>query len=73
MEKSNLITEKIQELIELAKLEGEPNVQIVLLALSGARHSEDDALLAVKVQEFIKDVLIPNIKSKQIAQVASQN
>lgn len=73
MEKSNLITEKIQELIELAKLEGEVNVQIVLLALSGARNSDDDGMLAGKVQEYLRDVLIPKIQMEKNTQTASQN
>ena len=60
-----LISEKIEELIELAKIADDKNVQIVLLALSGARHAGDDRLLAEEVQRFIKEVLIPNVQIKK--------
>lgn len=70
---SKLITEKIEQLIELAKLEDEPNVQIVLLALAAARETKDDGMLAGKVQEYVKDVLLPNAKAKRNNHIASQN
>ena len=73
MEHSNLITDKIEQLIELAKLEGEPNVQIVLLALLGARKMGDDGMLASKVQEYLRDVLLPKLEHDQNAHIASQN
>ena len=60
-----LISEKIEELIELAKIANDKNVQIILLALSGARHAGDDGLLAEEVQRFIKEVLIPNVQIKK--------
>lgn len=70
---SPLITEKIDSLIALAKLEGEPNVQIVLLALSGARAMQHDGMLAGKVQEYLKDVLIPLIEASKNAKIAQNN
>lgn len=70
---SNLITEKINSLIELAKLEDEPNVQIILLALSGARAANQDVMLAKKVQEYLKDVLMPMLEASRNNHIASQN
>lgn len=70
---SDLITQKLDELITLAQIEGEPNVQIVLLGLSGARTIRDDGLLAEKVQEFIKDVLLPKAKRDKNSSQASLN
>ena len=60
-----LISEKIEELIELAKIADDKNVQIVLLALSGARAAGDDGLLGEEVQRFIREVLIPNVQIKK--------
>ncbi len=60
-----LISEKIEELIELTKLANDRNTQIILLALSGSRHSGDDGLLAEEVQKFVRDVLIPNVQIKK--------
>ena len=70
---SDLITEKIESLIALAKLEDEPNVQIVLLALSGARAVQHDGMLAGKVQEYLKDVLLPIAKAGKNAEIAQKN
>lgn len=72
-EKSSLITEKIEQLIALAEVEDEVNVRIVLLALSGARTSDMDGMLAAKVQEYLKDVLIPKIRADREAAAASLN
>lgn len=73
MAKSNLITKKIDELIELAKMEGEPNVQVVLLGLAGARLSNNDGLFAKAVGGVIENVMMPHIKSKQTASITIQN
>lgn len=56
---SNLITEKLEQLIELSKVENEVNVQIIIHSLLGAREMGCDGILAAKVQEYLKDVLIP--------------
>lgn len=72
-ERSKIITQKIEELTKLAELEGEPNVQIVMLALSGARQVFHDGLLAGKVQEFLRDVLMPEIKRGMNEKRAQQN
>lgn len=45
MPHSNLITQKLFELIDLAEKEGEPAAQVVLLALQAARKQGDDILL----------------------------
>lgn len=58
----DLIAEKIADLIEIAILEDEPNVQIILLALNGARMSGDDGILAKHIQQYLKEVLIPKIQ-----------
>jgi hypothetical protein len=57
------ITKKIENLIELARLEDDANTQIVLLALAGARKSGDDGMLATHIQQYLKDVLIPKIRN----------
>ena len=59
MAQSDLVTKKIGELIDLARIEGDTNTQIILLALRGAQCSNDDGLLAMAVQKFIDDVLMP--------------
>lgn len=64
---SELITNKLQELIALAKAEGEPNVQIVLFALCGARESGDCHILAEMTQAIVKEVLIPRLDEKRSA------
>ncbi len=73
MNKSDLITKKLQELVELAKIEQEPSVQIVLLTLLGARCGNLDGMLANKVQEYTKDVLIPKTMGDMNNQIASNN
>ena len=59
MPQSDLVIKKIDELIELARIEGDTNTLIILLALRGAQVSDDDGLLAMAVQKFIDDVLLP--------------
>jgi len=58
---NKLISEKIEELIELAKIADDKNVQIILLALLGSRESGDDGYLAEEIQKFVRDVF--NTKS----------
>lgn len=55
----SILETKIRELIALAEVEGNPNVQIVMNVLVGSMLVGDDGLLAAKVQEFAKDVLMP--------------
>jgi len=57
--KSELITNKIEELIELARVEGEQSVQCILYAILGARAMGDEVLLANNVVAFIKTNLQP--------------
>jgi len=61
---NKLISEKIEELIELAKIADDKNVQIILLALLGSRESGDDGYLAEEIQKFVRDVLIPKVQIK---------
>jgi hypothetical protein len=65
--KNELLTSKINEAIELAMEVNEPNAQIVLLALQGARKSFTDDHLALNVQEFIKLVLHPMVANKNLS------
>ncbi len=65
--KSELLTKKLDELIELAKAENEPNTLVVLLALRGARKANDDELLANSVQTLLRDVLLPKAQEKRKA------
>lgn len=71
--KSKLITKKLEELIALAKVEDEPNVQIIIYALLGAREAKDDGLLASLVQTIITEVLMPNADAKLIAKKIAEN
>jgi hypothetical protein len=69
----SLIQQKVDELQELAKMANEPNVQIVMLVLSASMNTMDDGLLAGKVQEFVKDVLLPRAMAGKEQQIASRN
>lgn len=73
MKRSKLVTEKIDELTQIAQIEGEVNVQIVLLAIRGARESNQDGLLAGIIQDFVKRVLIPNVEAAEAARKTSLN
>jgi len=57
--KSKQVTAAIDELLEMAREEGDTNVQIILRAMRAARTTGDDSMLAAKIQEYIKDVLLP--------------
>jgi hypothetical protein len=67
------IAEQIDSLIESSGEEKDTNVQIILLVLKGARESGDDFLLAKKVGEFAKDVLLPRAKERLNSKNASKN
>lgn len=69
----DIIETKIKELIALAEIEGDANVQIVMLILHGSRLVGDDVLLATKVQEFAKDVLRPRAIAGRNAHIARDN
>lgn len=73
MEKSKLITDKIDQLITLSRLEQEPNVEIILLTLRGTRITGFDGELAKKVKEYTRDFLLPKIKAEKAESEASQN
>jgi hypothetical protein len=62
---SDLISKKIDELIELSKTEGDANVQIVLVALRGSIIINLDGFLAKTVQEYLTNTLIPMAKKRQ--------
>jgi hypothetical protein len=65
--KNELLTSKINEAIEMAMEVNEPNAQIVLLALQGARKSYTDDHLALSVQDFVKLVLHPMVSNKNLS------
>lgn len=70
---SDLITKKLEELTELAKIEGEPCVQLILLAISGARHMGSEDVLAKGVAEILKTVLMPQCEQAIENKKAIQN
>lgn len=70
---SDLISNKIDELVALAEVEGDSNALIVLLILQGARAVHDDGLFAKKCQEFAKDVLLPRSIQGRDDEIARQN
>jgi len=55
--KNDLISQKIEELIEIAKKEGDKSTELILLTLEGAKLYNCDKLLAKKVQEHLKEIL----------------
>ena len=69
----NRIDLKIEELIIYAAEEHDNNLQIILHALRGARSSKMDGLLAAKIIEYTKDVLLPKIKELQSNKIANNN
>lgn len=73
MELSKIITDKLNELAELAKLEGEPNTQIVILAIEGARLSGQSGELAAGVKVIMQEVLIPGLQKKREQDKANKN
>ena len=73
MKNSEIITEKIDELIALSALEGEVNSQIVLLALQGARKDNIDGVLAEGVGLIIKNILLPICERQREKILATYN
>jgi hypothetical protein len=61
----SIIEKKIDELIEIAELENDNNVLIVLLALRGSMLSGNDELLAKGVKNIISNVLLPKVVIKK--------
>lgn len=61
----DLISKKIDELIELAKVEDDTNTQIILLALRSSKYAHRDGMLAKAVQDYLKSVLLPLIKEEK--------
>ncbi len=64
--RNELLTSKINEAIKMATELNEPNAQIILLALQGARQSYTDDHLALNTQNFIKLILHPLVKNKKL-------
>jgi ATP-dependent protease ClpP protease subunit len=63
----------IQDLEELEKKYNDPNFLIVIHSLGGSILSGQAGLLADKVREFTKDVLIPSLKKNMENDQASKN
>lgn len=70
---SDLIDEKLREVFYLAKELEDPNVAIVISALCGARTAGDDGMLAQRVQDYVKDVLLPKAQAAKNNEIASKN
>jgi hypothetical protein len=68
-----MIEAKIEELIALAKLEGDDNTQIVLLTLLGAKTAGVDEMLATHLQKYTSEVLLPMLKEAQAMKKVIQN
>ena len=71
--KNELIKKKLTEVLELAVLENEPTVQVVILALLGAYTSGDDGLFASEVQKIVKEVMLPKLMKDRFDDIARQN
>lgn len=71
--KSKLLTNKLEELIALARVESETNVAIILLALNSARELNDEDDLALIVQDFVREVLLPRVEDRIIAKKIALN
>lgn len=71
--KSKLFTQKLQELTKLAESEGEPNAQVILLILEGARLGNKDGMLAKRMQQYVEEVLIPEIDANRERFKATKN
>lgn len=71
--KSTLVSQKLEKLVRLAHVEGEVNVEIILLVLKGARLHAYDGLLAEKVQEFVATILLPKLREERDRNNISQN
>ncbi len=72
-EKSQLITNKIDELIALARVENDNNTLIVLLGLQGSRNVDMDGLFARETQKTLMNVMMPALKAQVIAIQAANN
>ena len=64
---------KIDELVKAAESDGEMSVLAIALALRGAKHNKKEYYLAKKVQEYVKDVLIPMAKEDKEKEKTSKN
>lgn len=62
-EQEQQIMDKISELIELSA--DDPNTQIVMLALKGAKLSGDDKVFAILVQRIVSEVLLPLLEERE--------
>ncbi len=70
---SNIIDNKVEELLALAKVEGYNNLQILLLGYRGSKAIDQDGLLAAHVQDFIRETLIPNVRRGKELIIALNN
>ncbi len=70
---SEMVTEKLMELIQIAELEDEPNVEVVAKALYGARMSGDCHIIAEEVQKLLREVLIPKVRIENERRKAQNN
>lgn len=61
----NLITQKLEELIELTDAKNDVNSKIVLLILHGAISSGQDGMLAEHLQYYAKNVLLPDLEIRK--------
>jgi len=68
-----IIDQKITELIELAEMASDKPVYIILSSLSGARHSGQDVDLALKISEYVQDVLLPECLRRRDLYNAEKN
>lgn len=62
------IEQKLREVIEMAKVEGDESTRIILHALLGAKASRMDMAYAAHSQKFVKEVLLPDAERKKEAQ-----
>jgi len=69
----DVLIKKIEELSDFAESIEENNTQIVLLALVASMYIRLDGKLAAKIQEYCKDVLMPEAKQGLINTKASMN
>ena len=69
----NEICKEVIELAEKAKAYSEINAACVLFALAGSIKGESDFMLAKKIQEYIKDTLLPKVESDIINSQARNN
>ncbi len=68
-----LLRQKINELTTFAETINEHNTKKILMILSASLLSKQDDKLAGKLQEYAKDVLLPEINNKMMNSIANSN